>query len=93
MGSDEGDANMQRRLDSLAVTYTPREGDVIENPQALLRLQIAGQGDGTVYAHMLRRDDGKWVHDTAVPPMTVQTWHTLVNHMGWRLLPRVDNAT
>ena len=81
--------------DRIAEAYTPREGDVIERGRWRWVLVIdSREYDGHMRARRFVRSliTGTW-RECGSDLATASYWSALVNHMGWRLLPRGDNAT
>jgi hypothetical protein len=68
--------------------YAPREGDVIERGRSRYVVVRAG-ADDVVCAQYTRWPFCGWGRDPATPDrMMLSEFAALVNHMGWRLLPR-----
>jgi len=73
--------------------YTPREGDVIERG----RRRIVAKGKSPMfdlfYVSEYHRSwfDGEWIRlYGSASDMSTHEFAALVNHMGWRLLPRAN---
>jgi len=76
--------------DTIAEAYTPREGDVIERGRTRI---VVGHptmfGGFFVTAYWRSWFNGRWTRIWSdVYEMDVPEFAALVNHMGWRLLPR-----
>lgn len=77
--------------------YTPREGDVIERgDERWVFVWASTKHNGHIDARKFTRRSrwgkpGEW-QETGRDDQMASYWAALVNHMGWRLLPRGDEA-